>query len=61
MTKNAAQDLGEQPLAEAGYSIIERQHMELPIDGKWPRGWRLLFLIFVGALFWAAILWFFWL
>jgi hypothetical protein len=28
---------------------------ELPVDGKWPRGWRLLFILGSCLLFWVIV------
>lgn len=59
MTDNAAQDgkagMGEtisisQPL------IVARTRTEIPVDDKWPRAWRMLFLLSAaGALWMLAI------
>jgi hypothetical protein len=56
MPENTAQDRrSEGPLPASTYSVVERQQVEIPVEGKWPRGRRLLFLL-GGALFlWAAI------
>lgn len=54
MPENAAQDRGG-PIPVTSYSMVERQRMELPVEGKWPTAWRLLFVVGLALLFWAGI------
>jgi hypothetical protein len=56
MADNAAQDRQSGgPLPVAAFSVVERQRMELPVAGKWPKAWRLLFVIGAALAFWACI------
>ena len=56
MPDNAAQDRQSGgPLPVAAYTLVERQRMELPVEGKWPKAWRLLFVIAAAMALWAGI------
>ena len=55
MPENAAQDRRGGPLPVTSYAIVERQGVELPVEGKWPKAWRLLFVVGLALLSWAAI------
>ena len=56
MPDNAAQGRHSGgPLPVTAYSVVERQRVELPVEGKWPKAWRLLFVIGAALLAWAAI------
>lgn len=56
MPDNAAQDRGSgRPLAMSAYSIVERARVELPVTGRWPKAWRLLFLVGGAVLAWVAV------
>lgn len=55
MPDNAAQDRQSgRPLPVTAYSLVERQRVELPIEDKWPKAWRLLFVTGVAVIFWGA-------
>lgn len=56
MPENAAQDRrSDGPLPVSTYSVVERQRVEIPVEGKWPKGWRLLFLLGGTLVLWAVI------
>lgn len=59
MTDNAAQD-GEAGMGEtisiSQPLIVARQRTEIPVEGKWPRAWRLLFLAAAAVALWAALI-----
>ena len=55
MPEDAAHDRRGGPLPVASYSLVERQRMELPVEGKWPKAWRLLFVVGTALVCWAAI------
>jgi hypothetical protein len=56
MPEKAAQDRASgRPLSMSAYSVVERGGLELPVTGKWPRAWRLLFLAGAAMLAWAGI------
>ncbi len=54
MPEDAAQDSSGGTVPVATYSLVERQQTEVPVEGRWPRAWRLWFLIGAGLLAWAA-------
>jgi hypothetical protein len=56
MPENAAQDRGRgRPLPVSAYSIVERRRVEIAVEGKWPKAWRILFLAGAALLLWAII------
>jgi hypothetical protein len=58
MPDNAAQDrrAGDgRSLPAPAYSFVERPRAEIPVEGKWPRAWRLLFLVTGAAAMWLAV------
>ena len=56
MPDNAAQDRQSGgPLPVATFSVVERQRVELPVAGKWPKAWRLLFIIGAALALWAGV------
>jgi len=55
MPDNAAQDRQSGGPLPVTYTLVERQRMELPVEGKWPKAWRLLFVIGAALALWAGI------
>lgn len=59
MTDNAAQDgkagMGE-TISIAQPLIVARQRTEIPVEDKWPRAWRMLFLAAAACALWAVMI-----
>lgn len=56
MPDNAAQDRQSgRPVSVTAYSVVERQRVELPVTDKWPKAWRLLFVIAAALMAWGVI------
>ena len=58
MPDNAAGDRragSRKALPLSAGSLVRRQRVEIPVERKWPRAWRLLFLIAAAAFLWLAV------
>lgn len=59
MTENAAQEgkagIGK-TIPVSRPLLVARQRTEIPVEDKWPRAWRLLFVAAAAGALWAAVI-----